>query len=110
MEKPTIRVKIQNGKLIKTKSNDGFELLWDGVYYNFYGEIKHYTHNKITYNCFPIITIPANLSGVVSIDMFGCEKNEGQFLCDGYLTFPIDYKIWKECVPFSKLKQVTYDY
>lgn len=103
MAKENIRVRISNGKIVKTTNEKGLLLEWDGVYYCYYGRIRNIEFNGKKYNCFPIMYIHEDLSKVENIEMFGCEGGRENSFDDGVIwDMPIDYDIWTKLKPFKE--------
>lgn len=98
----TIYLKAENGRLIETSSNEGLPFEWDGVYWSYYGESKMYTHEGVTYDCFPIIYIGDERDKIETIQLFGCV---GKDRCDDKIIWelPIDTDLWPEVKPFMNI-------
>lgn len=95
-------IKVVNNRMIETSENEGIQLEWDGVFWVYYGESKMYTHEGVTYDCFPIVTISEDCDKVEDITMFGCV---GENRCEDAELFdlPIDCDVWPEIRPFAEL-------
>lgn len=101
-----IFVKIENGKIIKTDNPNDLWLDWDGEYYLYYGEEKYYNYKDKTYDCFPIVYINRNLTKIVDMELFGCEKDD-KFNDSVLWGIPVDKEFWDEIKIFENIPKLV---